>query len=111
MLWIMALPLMDTVHLMINRTIRGVSPFKADRRHIHHILLQLDYSPRQVVLILTSFSFLMGAGGVCLWMSGVPEGLLFAGFILIFAVYSALAYLFKKRVSRRQYKFSIITLP
>lgn len=108
MLWIMALPLMDTLHLMINRKFRGVSPFKADRRHIHHILLQLDYSPRQVVLILMSLSLLIGVGGIGLWMSGVPEWLLFAGMIILFCIYSVLAYIFKKRVSRRKYKFSIL---
>ena len=107
MLWIMALPLMDTLHLMINRKLRGVSPFKADRRHIHHILLQLDYSPREVVLILMSLALIVGVGGICLWMSGVPEWLMFTGIICVFCVYLVLAYLFKKRVSRRKYKFSI----
>jgi UDP-GlcNAc:undecaprenyl-phosphate/decaprenyl-phosphate GlcNAc-1-phosphate transferase len=109
MLWIMALPVMDTLHLIINRKIRGVSPFKADRRHIHHILLQLDYSPRQVVLILMSLSFMVGAGGIYLWMSGAPEWLLFAGMVILFSVYSAMAYLFKKRVSLRKYKFLILS--
>jgi UDP-GlcNAc:undecaprenyl-phosphate GlcNAc-1-phosphate transferase len=108
MLWIMALPIMDTLHLMINRKLRGVSAFKADRRHIHHILLQLDYSPKQVVLILMTVSLVMGIGGVSLWMNGVPEKMLFVGIIALFSIYSSLAYLFKKRVSRRKYKFSVI---
>ena len=38
-------------YLIINRKARGVSPFKSDRRHMHHILL-LYFSNKQTVIIL-----------------------------------------------------------
>ncbi len=101
MLWIMALPLMDTLHLMINRKSRGVSAFKADRRHMHHILLQLHYTPRQVIFIMGSFSLLMGISGIGLYLHGASDVELFVGVLIVFGIYSYLALNFKKRVSRR----------
>ena len=38
---VLFLPLFDTGRVMILRMIQGKSPFKADRNHIHHILLDL----------------------------------------------------------------------
>jgi UDP-GlcNAc:undecaprenyl-phosphate/decaprenyl-phosphate GlcNAc-1-phosphate transferase len=106
MLWVMALPFMDTLHLMINRKMRGLSPFRADRRHIHHILLQLNYSTRETVAILTTVSLLIGASGVWMFLQGLPDYVLFFGMVAMFCFYSRVAYLLKKRVSRRQYKWS-----
>lgn len=98
MLWVMALPLMDTVHLIINRKARGVSAFKADRRHIHHILLQLHYTSRQSALILIFTSLSLGASGVFLYLHGASDLGLFSGLIVLFLLYSMLSYLLKKQV-------------
>jgi len=50
---ILILPLYDTLRVMIVRVIRKQSPFKADRSHIHHKLLDLGYSHLQATLILS----------------------------------------------------------
>lgn len=105
MLWILALPLMDTMHLIINRKARGVPVFKADRRHIHHMLLQLMYSPRQTTLILSLFSASIGVLGVLFVNHGVHDYMLFLGIIMIFCMYSCVGLLLKKRVGARRYKF------
>jgi len=34
--WLLALPLMDTVGVMIRRIRTGRSPFTADRQHLHY---------------------------------------------------------------------------
>lgn len=104
MLWIMALPLMDTVHLIVNRKARGLSPFKADRRHIHHILLQLNYSQVQTPLIIMSTALAVGATGVLLFINGVSEGLLFLGIILIFIIYLSASIYLKRKVVKIKIK-------
>ncbi len=106
MLWVMALPLMDTLHVMINRKLRGVSLFQADRRHIHHILLQLNGSPLETVLILTVFSMAVSVTGISLWYYGAPDYVLFWGILLLFGVYNLLAYRLKKRITQRRAKWS-----
>ncbi len=49
-LMVMALPILDAVWQMINRALAGRSPFRGDRGHAHHRLLDLGYSQRQIVL-------------------------------------------------------------
>lgn len=102
MLWVMALPLMDALHLMINRKLRGVSPFQADRRHIHHILLQLTGSVRQTVLFLTLIALLLSTTGLYLVQQGTPDYALFVGILVLFAAYSSIMYWLKKRASQRK---------
>jgi len=48
----LGLPLADTALAMFRRALRGRSMFSADREHIHHKLLDLGLSHRQVVLVL-----------------------------------------------------------
>jgi len=49
---VLVYPLMDTFRIFIYRIVRGVSPFSADRNHIHHRLIDLGLNHRQTVLIL-----------------------------------------------------------
>jgi UDP-GlcNAc:undecaprenyl-phosphate GlcNAc-1-phosphate transferase len=53
---IMAYPLMDTLRVFTVRIANRQSPFKADKNHIHHKLLAMGFSHRQVCLILYSFT-------------------------------------------------------
>lgn len=52
---ILIVPLFDTLRVVILRTVRGQNPFRADKRHIHHLMLRAGYSHRQVSLILSLF--------------------------------------------------------
>lgn len=100
MLWIVALPVMDTLHVMLNRKARGVSVFKPDRRHIHHILLGLGFHPRQIVAILTLVAFSLGLMGIFLSKIGTSEAWLLAGIMLIFCLYYGFVLQLKKRLTR-----------
>lgn len=51
-----ALPLTDVVVSVVRRFLSGHSLFGADREHIHHKLLELGLTQRQVVWILYAFS-------------------------------------------------------
>ncbi|MFZ4546903.1 MAG: MraY family glycosyltransferase [Bacteroidales bacterium] len=50
------IPMFDTLRVFTIRIVRGGSPFKADRRHIHHILLDLGFSHLRSTLILVIFN-------------------------------------------------------
>jgi len=45
-------PLMDTLRIFIYRAVRGVSPFSADRNHIHHRLIDIGLSHKRTVVTL-----------------------------------------------------------
>ena len=51
---IMILPLFDTLRVFITRIYRGHSPFHADRRHIHHLLIDYGFSHMRATGILVS---------------------------------------------------------
>ncbi len=49
---VIILPMFDTLRVFCIRIFRGGSPFKADRRHIHHILLDLGFTHLRATLLL-----------------------------------------------------------
>lgn len=61
---ILSIPLLDTVLTIIRRGRRGFNFFTADREHLHHRLLQLGFTARQVVLCLYGLSFLLSMSAV-----------------------------------------------
>lgn len=56
---VMAVPLYDTLRIFIIRASRGKSPFKADKDHIHHHMLELGLSQGQVVISLLALNLLI----------------------------------------------------
>lgn len=49
-------PLFDTLRVMLTRMKKGYSPFKADKNHVHHLMLSLGLEHRQVTYILMTIS-------------------------------------------------------
>jgi UDP-N-acetylmuramyl pentapeptide phosphotransferase/UDP-N-acetylglucosamine-1-phosphate transferase len=58
---ILILPLFDTLRVFVLRVIEGGSPFNPDRKHIHHILIDLGLTHMQAtgVLFLTNVMFII----------------------------------------------------
>ncbi|MBL8516663.1 MAG: undecaprenyl/decaprenyl-phosphate alpha-N-acetylglucosaminyl 1-phosphate transferase [Betaproteobacteria bacterium] len=86
-LWVVVIPLCDTVSLMVRRLAAGRSPFSADRQHLHHLLLNLGLSPGQVTLVFAGLGLVTGLIGVGGWQLDVPEPVLFGLFVGLFVVY------------------------
>ena len=61
---ILVYPLVDTIRVFTIRILSGVSPFRADRNHIHHRLLDLGLSHRQTVVVIYLFNILIVGGAV-----------------------------------------------
>lgn len=55
---ILILPLFDTLRVFITRIVKGNSPLKPDRTHIHHFLIDSGFSHRKSTLILVSTNIL-----------------------------------------------------
>jgi UDP-GlcNAc:undecaprenyl-phosphate GlcNAc-1-phosphate transferase len=58
-LWCVALPVMDTLAVMTRRMREGKSPFKPDRGHIHHVLLDAGLSSRTALVALVGLAVTM----------------------------------------------------
>ena len=75
-LLILGLPLFDALFAMIRRILRGESPMKADRGHLHHRLVDMGFSQKQTVFILYAISGVLGITAVLLAESGMLRALL-----------------------------------
>ena len=56
---VLSYPLIDTLRVFILRTIKGNSPFSADRNHLHHKLIDMGFNHSKTVLTIYTFSVLM----------------------------------------------------
>ncbi|MEU8921337.1 MraY family glycosyltransferase [Kitasatospora sp. NPDC048545] len=63
-LTVIALPLADLLLAVVRRTWAGQSPFAADKRHLHHRLLQVGHSHSRAVLIMYFWAALIAFGSV-----------------------------------------------
>jgi hypothetical protein len=73
------LPILETLLSIMRRLISGRPIFTADREHIHHKLLQLGFSQRQVVIVLYAVSALFAMLSLfLLWPTGSTLGLVLA---------------------------------
>ena len=86
-LWFFAIPLLDTVSLMLRRMLKGKSPFHPGRDHLHHILLRVGYTDSQVVHFIHLVAVVFGLVGFVGWRMGVPDAVMFYGFLALFALY------------------------
>ncbi len=53
---ILVVPIFDTIRIFFVRIMKGISPFAADRNHIHHRILRLGYTHFQTTMILSGYN-------------------------------------------------------
>jgi UDP-GlcNAc:undecaprenyl-phosphate GlcNAc-1-phosphate transferase len=85
--WILALPILDTVSLMLRRILKGRSPFEPDRDHLHHIFLRAGFSVSQTVILIVLASVVLAFLAIGAWYVGIPDYIMFYGFLLVFLAY------------------------
>ena len=61
---ILGIPILDTLFAIIRRLLRGQPPFQADKEHLHHQLLGMNFSPRTTVLIIYVINLLFAAASI-----------------------------------------------
>jgi UDP-GlcNAc:undecaprenyl-phosphate/decaprenyl-phosphate GlcNAc-1-phosphate transferase len=95
-LYLIAIPLMDMVAIMFRRVKKGLSAFKADRDHLHHIFERAGYNRKQTLIRISSLSIALAGVGLAGEFYQVPEWIMFVGFIALFLVYNwALAHVWQ----------------
>lgn len=92
-------PLLDTVLSVLRRSLRDRGAFEADRRQIHHRLLDLGFSHPRAVLVLYAVSLALAA--LTLWL--VAQRNLHLG--LIFVAVGVTTMLAVRRLRHRELEF------
>tara|TARA_R110002167_G_scaffold360062_2_gene577441 strand:+ start:16502 stop:17620 length:1119 start_codon:yes stop_codon:yes gene_type:complete len=52
-------PLVDVARVFLIRVKNGNSPFQADKNHLHHFLLELGLSHRQITMVVVGYTIIM----------------------------------------------------
>jgi UDP-GlcNAc:undecaprenyl-phosphate GlcNAc-1-phosphate transferase len=86
-LWLMGIPLMDMIAIMVRRVQKGMSPFKADQTHLHHIFMRAGYSPRATLHLIVLSGVVIASLGITMDRSNVPDWAMFTSFIVLQLAY------------------------
>jgi UDP-GlcNAc:undecaprenyl-phosphate GlcNAc-1-phosphate transferase len=63
---VLFLPVLDLLMAVVRRTRKGLSPFHADKMHLHHRLLEIGHSQRRAVLLIYLWAAVLAFGTVAL---------------------------------------------
>ena len=83
---VLALPLLDMLLAVARRMRAGLSPFHADRMHLHHRLLRLGHTHRRAVLTLYIWTAVLAFGAAFLAVFPTSDVLVFLGIGLVVAL-------------------------
>lgn len=71
---ILGIPILDTLFAIIRRLLKGQPPFKADKEHLHHQLLGMNFSQRTTVLIIYGINVLFAAASILYTIKDPTKG-------------------------------------
>ncbi len=88
-LLILGIPLMDVVWIIIRRILKGKNPFRsADKKHLHHRLLDLGFGQRKTVLIFYLFALTFGLSALFLQSIGKMFAVVFLIVLMLIIIIS-----------------------
>lgn len=101
--WILAVPISDSLSLMVRRVMRGRSPFSPDREHLHHLLGEAGLSAGRASALIVGLNFALGGLALGAERFEVPEHWMFFSGISLFAAYTLFSEnFFRKRRSKAE---------
>jgi UDP-GlcNAc:undecaprenyl-phosphate GlcNAc-1-phosphate transferase len=86
-LFVLAVPITDTLTLIVKRLIVGRSPFSADTFHLHHMLIRFGLNRKQAVMAILALCSVMSLAGILGIVFRVPEYFMFFFFLAYFSIH------------------------
>lgn len=71
----LGIPLIDAAFVILRRLLRGSSPFRGGRDHLHHMLLECGWKPMHIILFTASIG--TAFGGIALFLDTAQKGIAF----------------------------------
>ena len=84
---ILGIPILDTLFAIIRRLLKGQPPFKADKQHLHHQLLGMNFSQKTTVLIIYGINLLFAAASIFYTIKDPIKGIIMYILILIIVIW------------------------
>ena len=107
-LFVLAIPILDTLFAIIRRTLKGESISKGDSYHIHHQLLKRNLSVRQTVLIIYVVDILFASASIIYILKDKYLGYIIYGILLalviVFVINTNVIYDFKDSSKERKHE-------
>ncbi|WP_047047478.1 UDP-N-acetylglucosamine--undecaprenyl-phosphate N-acetylglucosaminephosphotransferase [Vibrio mexicanus] len=100
-LWIIAIPLMDMATVMIKRAMKKRSPLKADRTHIHHVLIASGLTAKQALASISVLAMTLAGVGIVGEFTQEDESFMFAAFMQMFVVYLLVNIAIERKARKR----------
>ncbi len=89
---LLGIPMLDAFWVILKRLKQGKSPFRSDANHLHHQLLKIGWSRRQIALLYWSITLTLGL--ISLFLNSQQKFYVFLGLAILF-------FLSVFRISRR----------
>lgn len=67
---VMAIPVFDTLRVMLTRIVRGTSPFHPDKTHLHHLFIDLGFSHAGTTVTIITLNILVIVAQWLAWHMG-----------------------------------------
>lgn len=89
---VLAFPVFDTLRVMCARILRGGSPFRPDKTHLHHLFISLGFSHAGTTAVILTLNLLVVLTWWAAYAAGAPIDLqlylvLFLGVIITTGIY------------------------
>ena len=89
---VLCIPVFDTLRVMMVRVMRGKSPFKPDKSHLHHLFIDMGFSHLGAAVVILSMNFSIIIVWLLLWQVGASItvqtfAVIFMGFLVTFTFY------------------------
>ena len=91
-LLVLALPITDTITVMVKRVLKGQSPFHPDKTHLHHVIKAMGFNHRKVVMVIIAATAISSSIAIIGTLVGFPDYLFFTIYLLCFSFYFAASY-------------------
>ncbi|NUK48581.1 undecaprenyl/decaprenyl-phosphate alpha-N-acetylglucosaminyl 1-phosphate transferase [Prosthecochloris sp. DSM 1685] len=94
-LLVLALPITDTITVMIKRVLKGKSPFHPDKTHLHHILKAMGVNHHKVVIVMIAATVVSSTIAVIGTLLQLPDYAFFSIYLACFTTYFVASYRIK----------------
>ena len=83
MLSFLSIAVFDTLRVMFSRIFNGVSPFHADKTHMHHLFIDLGFSHFGTTLVLLFLNIMCVVAWLVAWLCGATVTIQFYVMIIV----------------------------
>tara|TARA_B100000886_G_C20345742_1_gene458625 strand:+ start:31 stop:1044 length:1014 start_codon:yes stop_codon:yes gene_type:complete len=96
-IWCVTLPVFDIISVVIRRSLRKINPFRPDRRHVHHILIEMGFSNFATTSIILTISVVLNFFGILIFYISGPFMALIS-FVVLLVLYVILMINLSRRI-------------